>query len=132
MGTHLAGDLVHRERRHLLELKALTGAHVLLGHANHELDTVELVNFAGTGIAVNPTTGHVFVANSARNTLTVIDGPSLSVLATVPVGSDPGMVGVNPATNRVYISNRGDNTVQAINDTFTRRLPWWRPVSGNR
>ncbi len=86
----------------------------------------------GTGIVVNPTTGHVFVANSARNTVTVIDGPSMSVLATVPVGSDPGMIGVNPATNRVYISNRGDNTVQAINDTFTRRLPWWRPVNSKR
>ena len=43
----------------------------------------------GTGIAVNPTTGHVFVANSACNNVTVIDGPSMSVLATVPVGVTP-------------------------------------------
>ncbi|HSN78069.1 MAG TPA: YncE family protein, partial [Anaerolineae bacterium] len=75
----------------------------------------------GTGIAVNPTTGHVFVANSARNTVTVIDGPAMSVLATVSVGVDPGMIGVNPATNKVYVANRGDNTVQVIDDTFTRR-----------
>ncbi len=78
----------------------------------------------GTGIAVNPTTGHVFVANSARNTVTVIDGPSMSVLATVSVGRDPGMIGVNPATNKVYVSNRGDDTVQVIDDTFTLRLRW--------
>lgn len=75
----------------------------------------------GTGIAVNTTTGHVFVANSARNTVTVIDGPSMGVLASVPVGSDPGMIGVNPATNKVYVANRGDNTVQMIDDTFVRR-----------
>jgi YVTN family beta-propeller protein len=75
----------------------------------------------GTGIAVNPTTGHVFVANSARNRVTVIDGPALAVLATVPVGRNPGMVGVNPAANRVYIANRGDDSVQVIVDAFTRR-----------
>jgi YVTN family beta-propeller protein len=78
----------------------------------------------GTGIAVNPTTGHVFVANSARNTVTVIDGPAMSVLATVSVGADPGMIGVNPVTNKVYVANRGDDTVQVIDDTFTRRPRW--------
>ena len=53
MGTHLAGDLVHRERRHLLELKAFTGAHVFLGHANHELNAVELVDLGRTRIIVH-------------------------------------------------------------------------------
>lgn len=86
----------------------------------------------GTGIAVNPTTGRVFVANSARNNVTVIDGPGMSVLATVPVGADPGMIGVNPATNQVYVANRGDNTVQMIGDTFVRRPRWQWPVNGNR
>lgn len=73
----------------------------------------------GTGIAVNPTTGHVFVANSAANSVTVIDGPSMSVMATVAVGNNPGMVGANPTTARIYVGNRGDNTVQAILDNFT-------------
>lgn len=82
----------------------------------------------GTGIAVNPTTGHVFVVNSAANTVTVFDGPSQLVLATVAVGSNPGMVGVNPSTNWVYVGNRTDNTVQALQDTFvlkrTLRTYW--------
>ncbi len=75
----------------------------------------------GTGLAVNPTTGHIFVANSARNTVSVIDAVTQQVIATVPVGADPGMIGVNPATNRVYVSNRGDDTVQVLVDAFTRR-----------
>ena len=53
MSTHLAGDLVHRERRHLLELKALAGAHVFLGHADHELNAVELVDLRCTGVVVH-------------------------------------------------------------------------------
>jgi YVTN family beta-propeller protein len=81
----------------------------------------------GTGIAANPATGHVFAANSAHNTITVIDGPTMSVLATVAAGRDPGMIGVNPVTNKVYVGNRGDHTVQVIDDTFMRRLRW-RPA----
>ena len=73
--------------------------------------------FGGTGIAVNPTTGHVFVANSAANSMTVFDGVSLAVLATVPTGSDPGMIGVDPVTNRVYIGNRLSDSVQIYVDT---------------
>lgn len=76
----------------------------------------------GTGIAVNPTTGRVFAANSADNTLTVFNGPGMYWMATVPVGRDPGMVDVNPATNLVYFGNRGDSTVQLVIDNFTRRL----------
>ena len=76
----------------------------------------------GTGVAVNPTTGHVFAANSADNTLSVLDGPGMYLLATVPVGRDPGMIGVNPVTNRVYVGNRGDDTVQVVVDSFMRRL----------
>ncbi len=72
--------------------------------------------FGGSGIAVNPTTGHVFVANSGANMMTVFDGVSLAVLATVPTGSDPGMIGVNPATNLVYIGNRLSNSVQIYHD----------------
>lgn len=75
----------------------------------------------GTGIAVNTTTGHVFVANSAAATVTVIDGPGMVVLNTLAVGDDPGMVGVNPATNLVYVGNRGSNSVQVLQDSFTRR-----------
>lgn len=72
--------------------------------------------FGGTGIAVNPTTGHVFVANSAANSMTVFDGTSLAVLATVPTGSAPGMIGVNPVTNLVYIGNRLSDSVQIYHD----------------
>ena len=75
----------------------------------------------GTGIAVNPTTGHVFVANSADGTVTVIDGPGMAVLNTVTVGDAPGMIGVNPSTGRVYVGNRGDDSVQVLQDSFTRR-----------
>jgi YVTN family beta-propeller protein len=76
----------------------------------------------GIGLAVNPATGRVFVANGADDTLSVVDGPGIYLVTTLPVGRNPGMVGVNAATNRVYVGNRGDDTVQVIVDSFRRRL----------
>ncbi len=141
MGTPY-GLAVDPVRNRLYVLYALTGGapdrvavYSLAASGASRIDTVLVEDGGaqgGTGIAVNPTTGHVFVANSARNTVSVIDGPSLSVLASVAVGRDPGMVGVNPATNKVYVSNRGDNTVQVIDDTFVRRPRWQWPVNGNQ
>ena len=81
----------------------------------------------GTGIAVNSATGRVFVSNSADNTLSVLDGPGIYLVATLPVGNDPGMIGVNPATNRAYVGNRGDDTVQAVVDNFRRRVRRFLP-----
>ena len=76
----------------------------------------------GTGIVANPATGRVFVTNSADDTMSVLDGPGVYLVATVRVGHDPGMVGVNPVTNRVYVGNRGDDTVQVVVDNFRRRV----------
>ncbi len=38
-----------------------------------------------------------------------------NVVATVPVGSNPGGVGVNPTTNKIYVANTSDGTVSVIN-----------------
>ena len=76
----------------------------------------------GTGLGVNPATGRVFVANTADNTMSVLDGPGVYLVATVAVGRDPGMIGVNPVTNRAYVGNRGDDTVQVVVDNFRRRV----------
>ncbi len=47
----------------------------------------------------------------------MIDGSTNTVVATVPVGSDPRGAGVNAATNRVYVPNfagGSGNTVSVI------------------
>ena len=68
------------------------------------------------GIAANPATGRVYVANSSDNSVSVIDASSNTVVATVPVGSYAYGVAANPTTNRIYVANRDDNTVSVIYD----------------
>ena len=57
------------------------------------------------GVAVNPNTNRVYVANQNSNTVSVIDGSTKGVGATIPVGTSPSGVAVNLGTNRVYVAN---------------------------
>jgi YVTN family beta-propeller protein len=37
-----------------------------------------------------------------------------TVIATIPVGTNPNGVGTNPLTNRIYVTNQDDNNVSVI------------------
>jgi YVTN family beta-propeller protein len=63
---------------------------------------------------VNPRTRQAHVANNGGNSVSVIDGLSLAVTATVDVGVSPVGVDVNTALNRVYVANSADDTVSVI------------------
>jgi YVTN family beta-propeller protein len=54
------------------------------------------------------------VANHGDDTVSVIDGKTNTVTATIPVGQYPSAVSVNPSTNIIYVANHGDNTVSVI------------------
>lgn len=66
------------------------------------------------GVAVNPLTNRIYVANHGSNDVSVIDGATNTVVATVPVGVEPQAIGVNPSTNLVYVTNQGGDSVSVI------------------
>ena len=72
----------------------------------------------GGGLAVNPTTGHVFVTNGTTSVVNVISGDTYNVLATVPVGLNPFGAAVDPSIGRVYVVNRDANSVSTFQDAF--------------
>jgi YVTN family beta-propeller protein len=80
-------------------------------------DNKELINvnvgISPSAVSVNPLTNIAYVANHGDNTVSVIDGKTLSV-TSIPVGRTPMAVSVNPLTNIAYVVNRGDNTVSVI------------------
>ena len=78
-------------------------------------------------VAGNTTTNTIYVANSCgtdpacgRNspgTVTVIDGATNTVTATVTVGLFPLFLVVNPVTNKIYVTNYNSNSVSVIDGT---------------
>jgi YVTN family beta-propeller protein len=52
-----------------------------------------------------PDGGKVYVANELSNSVSVIDTATNTVIATIPVGTDPRAVAVSPDGSRVYVTN---------------------------
>ncbi len=75
------------------------------------------------GVAVNPNTNRIYVANHDNNNVSVIDGNTNSVITTIGVDVGPQGVAVNPTTNRIYVANNGSGDVSVIdgntNSVFT-------------
>jgi YVTN family beta-propeller protein len=81
------------------------------------------------GLAVNSSTGRIYVANAASDNVSVIDGAGSTVIATIPVGRAPRGVAVDPRANRVYVANSGSNEVTAI-DGESNKVVAILPVGG--
>lgn len=66
------------------------------------------------GVAVNPTTNRIYVAEADGFTVTVIDGATHAVIDRTVVGTGPRQIAVNPATNRIYVTVDGSNSIAVI------------------
>ncbi len=80
------------------------------------------------GVAVNSTTHMAYVANESTTAgaVSVVDGSTNAISATVPVGSKPDGIAVDASANTVYVSNGPDGTVSIINaatNTVTATVP---------
>lgn len=63
----------------------------------------------------------VYVVNEDDNTVSVIDGVSRSVIATIPVGRWPHYVVLDPSGKYAYVTNGESNSVTVL-DTATHRV----------
>ena len=85
----------------------------LVGSTQAGASTVPTISVGSrpSGVAVDPATGTVYVANSSGNTVSVIDASTNTVTATISVGQGPSGVAVDPATGTVYVTNSTSTTV---------------------
>ncbi len=56
-------------------------------------------------LCYNPTNNKVYCANGDGDSVTVIDGATNSVIATVAAGESPYALCYNPTNNKVYCAN---------------------------
>jgi YVTN family beta-propeller protein len=63
------------------------------------------VGSAPVSVAVNSASGRVYVANAGDGTVSVLDGKSDAVVATIPIGSHPYSIAADSATGKVYITH---------------------------
>jgi YVTN family beta-propeller protein len=65
-------------------------------------------------IAVNPKNSRAYVANGGDGTVTVLDGNSDAVVATVSVGSHPYSVAASPSSGKVYVTHTFGDQLSVI------------------
>lgn len=78
------------------------------------------------GVAVDPNTRTVFVADTTNNRVSMIDTASHGVRGSIPVGSNPGGIAVDSKTGRVYVTT--EHGVAVINEA-TRAVVATVPVA---
>ncbi len=83
------------------------------------LPAAELATF---GVAVNPSTDRVYVANGWFRALFVIDSSTNTLITSVPVGEVPFAVAVDQITNRVYVTNFGSNSLSVIDSATSDHI----------
>jgi YVTN family beta-propeller protein len=69
------------------------------------------------GMALNPATERIYVANQGSNNVTVIDATTNLVIAAIPVGKAPSAVAINSQTNKIYVADRDSADVAVIDGT---------------
>jgi hypothetical protein len=65
-------------------------------------------------VAVNESTNRAYIVSHNSSSVTVIDGKTRTVIATIKTGAGPEAIAVNPVTNRVYTANSGASSVSVI------------------
>ena len=67
-------------------------------------------------LGVNPLTNHIFIPNSASDSVTVIDGVNNEILYNMPLGLEPFGVDVDPVTGKVYVGAKSSHQLWMIQD----------------
>ena len=65
-------------------------------------------------MAFAPDSRHAYVVNEEDNSVSVLNGRTGAVTATVPVGRSPRAIGMSPDGRLAYVSNGDDNTVSVL------------------
>ena len=99
------------------------GHHHRVQPGEHACHRARIAQVYSAFFASGPAPAHVrevsespvgYATNENDGTVSVIDGRTNTVVATVPVGTFPIGVAVNPKANTAYVTDSGDNTVPVL------------------
>lgn len=97
------------------------------GNTQSRIANASIANssISALGVAVDPTTSTVYAPYYSRQgtggAVSVIDGMSNTIRATIPVGAAPYAAAVDPTNRRILTANHGGDTVSVI-DADTNRV----------
>lgn len=78
-----------------------------------------------TAVAIDPRTGRIYVTNSGSLSVTVLEGSTRDVVATVTLASRPWNIALNQRTGRVYVTTAESavTVIDTTTNTVTATVP---------
>jgi YVTN family beta-propeller protein len=98
---------------------AVDQAHASVSVIETATQTVRSVAVGREPVSIAVASGQVYVANAGDGTVSIIDGASDQVLATVPVGTHPYSIAASPRAGLVYVTHTFNNHTTVL-DVATR------------
>ena len=98
----------------------VTGLAAQTAHFSYALSLVGSGYGTPTALAIDQTSGLMYVANHSLDMVSVVDPTANTVVATVPVGAMPNAIAISsagPSAGNVYVANEASNTVSVIDHT---------------
>src|SRR5262245_55322334 len=101
----------------------------------HRALRISLIVLIGSPLAPPRVDAEVraYITNQLDNSVSVIDVASRSVLATIPVGSEPRTLAIVPSRYEVYVSNSAAGTISIVDlilDSVVHTISGYPGVSG--
>lgn len=78
------------------------------------------VGYDPFGVAVNPTTGEVYVSNTGSDDVSVLNGTTGASVANITVGTSPYGIAYDPLSGNIYVANGGSDNLSVISSTTNR------------
>ncbi len=76
-------------------------------------------------IAVNEQNHHVYISTAS---IAVVDGSSLQLLSTIPVGDTPVGIAIDPSANRIYVANQHSGSISVIDGGSNQVVATWNQM----
>ena len=100
---------------------AVDQAHATVNVVDTASQTVRTVSVGTAPVSIAVASSQVYVANAGDGTVSIIDGTSDQVLATVPVGAHPYSIAASPHAGLVYVTHTF-NSHTTVLDVATRSV----------
>ncbi len=110
-------------RTNLIYVTSAIGTIFVIDGKTNRIRTTIPVGGRPSRIVINELTNRIYVTNTINNTVSVINGNTQAIIATIKVGSNPVIIpALNVITNRIYVANNLSRFLSVINGRNNKLL----------
>jgi YVTN family beta-propeller protein len=110
-------------RKNLIYVTSIAGIIFVIDGKTNQIKTKIEVGGRPSRIVINELTNRIYVTNTIKNSVSVINGNTQAIIATIKVGNNPVIPpALNVITGRIYVANNLSRFLSVINGRNNKLL----------